>query len=103
MRSPLSAITSVDHANGPLAQLGEYRRWKRLFDVDTGSVLQKNRASIIPGQLKKQIADEPVVAWAPPNATRHIANVFGKLGVQSRSQVAAWLAQRPADSADQSC
>jgi DNA-binding NarL/FixJ family response regulator len=36
---------------------------------------------------------------AEPTAERHVANIFNKLGVHSRAQVAAWVTQHLASGA----
>jgi ATP/maltotriose-dependent transcriptional regulator MalT len=45
------------------------------------------------GLSNRAIAAELVIS--PATAARHVANIFGKLGVTSRAQVAAWIAERP--------
>jgi non-specific serine/threonine protein kinase len=45
------------------------------------------------GCTNRQIAEELVIAET--TAERHVANIFSKLGVHSRAQVAAWIAVRP--------
>jgi len=45
------------------------------------------------GLSNRGIAEELVIS--PATAARHVANIFGKLGVTSRAQVAAWTADRP--------
>lgn len=48
------------------------------------------------GLSNRAIADELVIS--PATAARHVANILGKLGVNSRAQVAAWtVRQRAAD------
>jgi predicted ATPase/DNA-binding CsgD family transcriptional regulator len=43
------------------------------------------------GLSNRGIADELTIS--PATAARHVANIFGKLGFTSRSQVAAWVAE----------
>ncbi|HEY2285057.1 MAG TPA: helix-turn-helix transcriptional regulator, partial [Streptosporangiaceae bacterium] len=43
------------------------------------------------GLSNRGIADELIIS--PATAARHVANIFGKLGFTSRSQVAAWVAE----------
>jgi predicted ATPase/DNA-binding CsgD family transcriptional regulator len=50
-------------------------------------------ALIARGLSNRGIADELVIS--PATVARHVANIFSKLGFTSRSQVAAWAAQRP--------
>jgi predicted ATPase/DNA-binding CsgD family transcriptional regulator len=45
------------------------------------------------GLSNRAIAAELVIS--PATAARHVANIFTKLGVSSRAQVAAWTAERP--------
>ena len=46
------------------------------------------------GHSNRQVADELSIAVA--TVERHVANIFNKLGVHSRSQIASWIAgQRP--------
>jgi predicted ATPase/DNA-binding CsgD family transcriptional regulator len=47
---------------------------------------------IAKGLSNRAIADELVIS--PATAARHVANIFTKLGFTSRSQLAAWAAQR---------
>ena len=42
------------------------------------------------GFSNRRIADELVIAEA--TAERHVSNIFGKLGLGSRSQLAVWAA-----------
>ena len=44
------------------------------------------------GLTNRGIADELVIS--PATAARHVANIFTKLGLRSRAQVAAWVAER---------
>jgi predicted ATPase/DNA-binding CsgD family transcriptional regulator len=46
------------------------------------------------GLSNRDIARELVIS--PATAARHVANILGKLGFRSRSQVAVWAASRPA-------
>jgi DNA-binding NarL/FixJ family response regulator len=43
------------------------------------------------GLSNKEIADELVIS--PATAARHVANILGKLGFSSRTQVASWAAR----------
>jgi DNA-binding NarL/FixJ family response regulator len=47
------------------------------------------------GLSNRAIAAELVIS--PATAARHVANIFSKLGVTSRAQVAAWTAERLRD------
>jgi len=47
------------------------------------------------GLSNRSIAAELVIS--PATAARHVANIFGKLGMTSRAQVAAWTAERARD------
>jgi DNA-binding NarL/FixJ family response regulator len=49
-------------------------------------------ACIARGLTNRQIAAELVIATS--TTERHVANVLGKLGMQSRAHVAAWAAER---------
>jgi DNA-binding NarL/FixJ family response regulator len=42
------------------------------------------------GYTNRRIAEELVIAEA--TAERHVSNIFGKLGLGSRSQLAVWAA-----------
>jgi predicted ATPase/DNA-binding CsgD family transcriptional regulator len=44
------------------------------------------------GLSNRAIAAELIIS--PATAARHVANIFGKLGVTSRAQVAAWIAEQ---------
>jgi predicted ATPase/DNA-binding CsgD family transcriptional regulator len=48
------------------------------------------------GLSNRAIAAELIIS--PATAARHVANIFSKLGVTSRAQVAAWTAEHPGDS-----
>jgi ATP/maltotriose-dependent transcriptional regulator MalT len=52
-------------------------------------------ALIARGLSNRGIADELVIS--PATAARHVANIFSKLGFSSRSQLAAWAAQRESE------
>jgi non-specific serine/threonine protein kinase len=45
---------------------------------------------IAEGRTNREIAASLVIA--EPTAERHVANIFNKLGVHSRAEVAAWIA-----------
>ncbi|HEY7144445.1 MAG TPA: LuxR C-terminal-related transcriptional regulator [Streptosporangiaceae bacterium] len=51
-------------------------------------------ALIARGLSNRGIAGELVIS--PATAARHVANIFTKLGLRSRAQVAAWVAERQA-------
>lgn len=44
------------------------------------------------GMSNKAIADELVIS--PATAARHVANILGKLGFSSRTQVATWVIEQ---------
>jgi DNA-binding NarL/FixJ family response regulator len=44
------------------------------------------------GLSNRGIAAELTIS--PATAARHVANIFGKLGFTSRTQVAAWIAEQ---------
>ena len=46
---------------------------------------------IAQGLSNKEIADELVIS--PATAARHVANILGKLGFTSRTQVASWASR----------
>ena len=52
-------------------------------------------ALIARGLSNRQIADELVISIR--TADRHVANILAKLGLASRTQVAAWALQRLPD------
>jgi predicted ATPase/DNA-binding CsgD family transcriptional regulator len=63
-----------------------------------GSLTPRERqivALIAGGRSNKAIADELVIS--PATAARHVANIMGKLGFTSRSQIAAWAAGQQLD------
>jgi len=45
------------------------------------------------GRSNKAIADE--LSISPTTAARHVANIMAKLGFNSRTQIAAWIADKP--------
>jgi DNA-binding NarL/FixJ family response regulator len=57
-------------------------------------------ALIARGYSNKAIADELVIS--PSTAARHVANIMGKLGFTSRTQVAWWAADQPSGPAPES-
>jgi len=50
-------------------------------------------ALIATGRSNKAIAEE--LSISPTTVARHVANILAKLGFRSRTQVAAWVADRP--------
>ncbi len=50
-------------------------------------------ALVATGRSNKAIATE--LSISPTTAARHIANILAKLGFRSRTQIAAWVAERP--------
>jgi DNA-binding NarL/FixJ family response regulator len=57
-------------------------------------------ALIARGHSNKAIADELVIS--PSTAARHVANIMGKLGFTSRTQVAWWAGDQPSGPAPES-
>jgi DNA-binding CsgD family transcriptional regulator len=49
-------------------------------------------ALVASGRSNKAIAEELFIS--PATAARHVANILAKLGFNSRSQIAAWAADR---------
>ena len=49
-------------------------------------------ALVASGRSNKAIADE--LSISPTTAARHVANIMAKLGFNSRTQIAAWIAER---------
>jgi predicted ATPase/DNA-binding CsgD family transcriptional regulator len=56
-------------------------------------------ALISGGRSNKAIAEELFIS--PATAARHVANILAKLGFSSRTQIAAWAADRQLDLSDQ--
>jgi len=50
-------------------------------------------ALVAGGRSNKAIAEE--LSISPTTAARHVANIMAKLGFSSRTQIAAWVADRP--------
>jgi DNA-binding NarL/FixJ family response regulator len=50
-------------------------------------------ALIATGRSNKAIAAE--LSISPTTVARHVANILAKLGFRSRTQIAAWMADRP--------
>jgi ATP/maltotriose-dependent transcriptional regulator MalT len=50
-------------------------------------------ALVASGRSNKAVADE--LSISPTTAARHVANIMAKLGFNSRTQIAAWVADRP--------
>jgi len=55
-------------------------------------------ALIATGRSNKAIAAE--LSISPTTAARHVANILAKLGFRSRTQIAAWVADRPSAAGD---
>src|SRR5262249_57602907 len=55
-------------------------------------------ALVASGYSNKAIAKELFISTA--TAARHVANIMGKLGFNSRAQIAAWAAERPPQISD---
>jgi DNA-binding NarL/FixJ family response regulator len=56
-------------------------------------------ALVAGGRSNKAIATELFIS--PATAARHVANIMGKLGFNSRAQIAAWAANQPPYISDQ--
>jgi DNA-binding NarL/FixJ family response regulator len=56
---------------------------------------QQIAALIAAGHSNKDIAAE--LSISPTTAARHVANILAKLGFRSRTQIAAWVADRRGD------
>jgi predicted ATPase/DNA-binding CsgD family transcriptional regulator len=57
------------------------------------------REQVIAGLITRGLSNKAIAAElgiSPGTAARHVANIFGKLGFSSRSQIAAWAAERNA-------
>jgi predicted ATPase/DNA-binding CsgD family transcriptional regulator/Tfp pilus assembly protein PilF len=79
------------HANGA----GQQRSGASSPAADRGTLTPREQqiaGLIARGLSNRGIAAELVIS--PATAARHVANIFGKLGVTSRAQVAAWTAER---------
>jgi DNA-binding NarL/FixJ family response regulator len=50
-------------------------------------------ALVASGRSNKAIAKELFIS--PATAARHVANIMGKLGFNTRAQIAAWAANQP--------
>jgi len=74
-----------------LAVVGRYR----VASAPPSSLTQREYeiAELVAGGLSnKAIATE--LSISPTTAARHVANIMAKLGFNSRSQIAAWVADR---------
>ena len=80
-RQPRSSARTASHAEASVPGLTARER--------------QIAALIARGLSNRGIAAELVIS--PATAARHVANIFGKLGVTSRAQVAAWTADRQGD------
>ena len=72
-REPAAIATGAGPAGGPLSE--------RELEVATLAAQ---------GLSNRAIAAELYIAQA--TVARHVANIFGKLGITSRAQLAAWMA-----------
>jgi predicted ATPase/DNA-binding CsgD family transcriptional regulator len=96
-----SAVTFADaiarqpaaHGNGGEQQPAAGSPAAAAADRGTLTPREQQIAELIArGLSNRGIAAELVIS--PATAARHVANIFGKLGVTSRAQVAAWTADR---------
>lgn len=55
-------------------------------------------ALVASGHSNKAVAEELFIS--PATAARHVANILAKLGFSSRTQVAAWAADKQPDRGD---
>jgi predicted ATPase/DNA-binding CsgD family transcriptional regulator len=94
--APVRPVASGAGPNGEspaLTMVGRYR----VASAPPSSLTQREYeiAELVAGGLSnKSIATE--LSISPTTAARHVANIMAKLGFNSRSQIAAWVADRAA-------
>jgi predicted ATPase/DNA-binding NarL/FixJ family response regulator len=89
-----NSAASNGAAPGPAARIGGRAAGHPAPGVPPLTAREREIAVLIGrGLSNRAIAAELVIS--PATAARHVANIFGKLGVTSRAQVAAWIAGRP--------
>ena len=95
------AATVADRPAGPAeapANGGRPRAAAPATRPATGSQVLTAREREIADLIARGLSNRAIAAElviSPATAARHVANIFGKLGVTSRAQVAAWIAERP--------
>jgi DNA-binding CsgD family transcriptional regulator len=65
--------------------------------VAAGGIVLTPREAQIAGLIARGLSNRAIAAElviSPATAARHVANIFAKLGVSSRAQVAAWTAEQ---------
>jgi DNA-binding NarL/FixJ family response regulator len=88
------AEAAADGEAIPLAAVAAHERAAAL----PGRLTPRERqvvALVASGRSNKAIAEELFIS--PATAARHVANILAKLGFSSRTQVAAWAADRQVD------
>ena len=88
----LPPATEPDGEGRPLAVVDAYR----VAAAPPSSLTRREHqiaALVASGRSNKAIAAE--LSISPTTAARHVANILAKLGFTSRTQIAAWVADRP--------
>jgi len=92
--APVGPAASGAGPNGGSPAPAVVRRY-RVASAPPSSLTQREHeiAGLVAGGLSnKAIAAE--LSISPTTAARHVANIMAKLGFNSRSQIAAWVADR---------
>jgi predicted ATPase/DNA-binding CsgD family transcriptional regulator len=94
---PATASTAVPDGNSPtLTVVGAYE----VATAPPSSLTPREyqiAALVAGGGRNKAIAEE--LSISPTTAARHVANIMAKLGFSSRTQIAAWFADQPQETA----
>jgi predicted ATPase/DNA-binding CsgD family transcriptional regulator len=99
VRYALTSVGTVSQPPGAAAGSGQGTAALPLTQSVLTAREQQIAMLITRGLSNRGIAEELVIS--PATAARHVANILGKLGLSSRAQVAAWVAdQRPANGRD---
>jgi predicted ATPase/DNA-binding CsgD family transcriptional regulator/tetratricopeptide (TPR) repeat protein len=91
--SPPAAATKADPASGQPARAAQAAQPAQAGQPGLLTTRELQIADLIAaGASNKAIADQLVIT--PATAARHVANIMGKLGFNSRVQIAAWARDR---------
>ena len=89
---PAGAAAAGDDESPALTVVGSYQ----VASAPPSSLTHREHqiaTLVASGRSNKAIADE--LSISPTTAARHVANIMAKLGFNSRTQIAAWIAEKP--------
>ena len=93
----VSLALAIGDRGRPAAAPGEHAQPDPIATPATGGLTARELqiADLIAGGASNKAIAEALVI-TPATAARHVANIMGKLGVNSRAQIAAWALKRSA-------